>query len=83
VKTIVHHPLYGRLTHDTATGKVTVQKGDLAERLTWLMRHQDELGTGYYPNAFLRACELLGVCGGELDVKISTKGESPPPGTVY
>jgi hypothetical protein len=85
MKTIVEHPLYGRITYDSGTSRATVQKGNLAERLTWLMHHQEELGGGdYYPNAFLRACELLGICGGELDVKISKEGEfTPPDEAVY
>ena len=78
MKTIVEHPLYGRISYDTGTGKVTVQKGNLAERLTWLINHQDQLGGDYYPNAFLRACELLGICGGELEVKITKEGEFTP-----
>lgn len=84
MKTIVEHPLYGTITYDSGTKKVTVQKGDLAERLTWLMSHQDQLGGDYYPNAFLRACELLGICGAELDVKITTEGEANlPPEAEY
>ena len=84
MKTIVEHPLYGRITYDTGTNKVTVQKGNLAERITWLIHHQDGLGTGYYPSAFLRACELLGICGGELDCKITREGEHDlPEGSVF
>jgi hypothetical protein len=60
MKTIDKHPLYGRLVYDSETDKVTVSKGNLAERLTWLLNHQEMLGPGYYPNAFLRACEFLG-----------------------
>jgi hypothetical protein len=84
-KMVVEHPLFGRLAYDARTDKVTVEKGDLAERLTWLIHHQDEMPYGgYYPNAFCRACEVLGICGGELDVKITTKGGAHlPPGAVY
>ena len=84
MKTTVTHPLYGKISYDTGTGEVRAQKGDLAERLTWLVHHQDQLGGGYYPNAFLRACELLGVIGGELDSEIKTEGEiDPGPNAEY
>jgi hypothetical protein len=84
-KMIVEHPFYGRLSYDAGTDKVTVQKGDLAERLTWLIHHQDEMPYGgYYPSAFLRACELLGVSGGELDVHITSEdGPNLPPGACF
>jgi hypothetical protein len=84
LKMIVEHPLYGTLTYDTGTDKVTVQKGNLAERLTYLIHHQDQLGHGYYPSAFYRACEVLGICGGELEVSVKIEGEHDlPPGAVY
>jgi hypothetical protein len=85
MRTVVTHRLYGTLSYDDERDKVTVQKGDLAERLSWLMHHQDLLGEkGYYPNAFLRACEYAGICGAELDVKVSTEGKfPPPPGAEY
>jgi hypothetical protein len=80
VRTTVEHPLYGTLTYDTGTDRVTVQKGDLAEQLTWLIHHQDQLGgEDYYPYTFFRACEFLGICGGELDVSITTEGKFTPP----
>jgi hypothetical protein len=83
--TRVEHPLYGTLTYDSERDQVKVQKGDLAERLTWLLHHQELLGPGgYYPNEFLRACEYAGIIGGELDSKISISGKfPPPPGAEY
>jgi hypothetical protein len=84
MKTIVEHPLYGRMSYDTATNRVSVQHDSIAKQLNYLMRNQDELGSGYYPDSFVRACELLGIVGGELDVKITTEGEvEPPPRAVY
>ncbi len=55
VKTTIEHSIYGRITHDDETGKVTVQRGDLAERITWLLKpkNDDFLGHGYYPNVYL------------------------------
>jgi hypothetical protein len=83
MKTTVEHPVYGTITYDSGTKKVTVQKGNLAERLTWLMNHPDELSAlkpgGYYPNVFLRACEMLGIIGGDLKVRVDTTGEANLP----
>jgi hypothetical protein len=86
VKTIIDHPVFGQITFESDTGKVTVQKGNLAERITWVMHHMDEMPyKDYYPDSFLRACELLGVCGGELDVEIRNEGPEGPEieGMVY
>ena len=86
MKVIIEHPVYGHITYDSGPKKVAVEKGNLAERLTWVMTHLDQYGEkgGYHPNNFLRACELLGVCGGELDVSVKTEGEANlPPGAVY
>ena len=69
MKTIVEHPLYGTLTYDTGTDKVTVQKGDLAERLTWVLHHLDKFdgGGGYHPG-FLSGLRAPRRLRGELDV---------------
>jgi hypothetical protein len=85
MKTIIEHPVYGTITYESNTGKVTVQKGNLAERITWLIKHQEEIPGGYYPDAFLRACEVLGIWGGELDSKITQEGGAGPEieGMVY
>jgi hypothetical protein len=63
---------------------VTVQRGDLAERITWLLqpKNDDLLGHGYYPNYLIRPCEVLGIMLGAKST--TTEGEEPlPPDTVY
>jgi hypothetical protein len=51
--TTIQHSLYGKITYDSETGVVTVQKGDLAERLTWLIKPRNaHLFEGYYPDKF-------------------------------
>ena len=82
--TIVEHPNYGRLTHDSRTQKVTGKNKDLCAELHYLVTHRELLSGDYYPNAFLRACQDVGVIGAGIDVKITTEGEFPPPeGAVY
>lgn len=85
MKTTIDHPVYGKISYENNTGKVTVQKGNLAERITWLMKHQDEIPGPVTPDVFLRVCELLGLWGGELDVKITREGPEGPEieGTIY
>jgi hypothetical protein len=63
MKTTIEHRLFGRIEYDTATDKIKVRRPDLEERLTWLMKpkNQHELGTGYWPDTFIRACEVLGI----------------------
>jgi hypothetical protein len=83
-KTIIQHRLYGRITCDDETGRVSVQRGDLAERLSLLLKPENYrlLGHGYWPSRFCRACEVLGITEGVS--KVTTSGEEPlPPGTVY
>jgi hypothetical protein len=79
MKTTIQHSLYGQITYDTQTGQVTVQKGDLAERLTWLLKPKNYhlLGTGYHPGEFLRACQVLGISEGVESIK--TEGEPKLP----
>lgn len=79
MKTTITHTFYGQITYDTQTGKVTVQKGDLAERLTWLIKPKNYhlLGTGYHPSEFLAACKVLGISEGVE--KIEVEGEPKLP----
>jgi hypothetical protein len=84
VKTTIQHPLYGQIVFDTEADLITVEHGNLAERLTWLLKPKNVhlLGPGYYPDTFLRACDVLGILEGVE--KITTEGEpSPPPNAVY
>jgi len=84
VKTTIIHRLYGQIVFDTEADRVTVQRGDLAERLTWLLKPKNVhlLGPGYYPDRFLRACQVLGITEGIENIE--TEGApSLPPGTVY
>lgn len=54
------------MTHDDETGKVTVQRGDLAERIAWLLKlkNDDLLGHDYYPNYLIEPYEVLGIMFG-------------------
>jgi hypothetical protein len=78
VKIIVTHPIYGRIVYDYGQAKITVQRGDLTERLTWLMKPKNEhlLGPGYHPYPFLRACQLLGIM---QEGEATVEGEGPLP----
>lgn len=84
MKTTIQHSLYGQIVFDTEANRITVEHGDLAERLTWLMKPKNVelLGPGYYPDKFLQACQVLGISQGIESVK--TEGElTLPPGAVY
>jgi hypothetical protein len=63
VKTIIEHSIYDRITHDGETDRVTVQRGQLAERISWLLKPENDRlrGHGYYPNYFIRPCEVLDI----------------------
>jgi hypothetical protein len=83
MKTIIENTIYGRITYDDETKAVTVQRGDLAERITWLLKDKNAhvLGHGYWPDRFIRVCEVLGIMQHAESVK--TEGEEePPPGAI-
>jgi hypothetical protein len=63
MKTTIQHPIYGRIEYDDETDQVNVLRRDLAERITWMLKPKNShlLGHGYYPDTFLRACEVLGI----------------------
>ena len=73
-------------SHDDE-GKISVRKPDLAERLTWLLKHEDELyGLAHYHTGLngrlIAVMEYLGIAGGIT--KVTTEGEQElPPGAVY
>ncbi len=77
MKTTIEHEIFGRMTHDSGTDKVTVERGDLAEQITWLLKSKNQhlLGTGYWPNDFIRACEVLGI----MEWITSVKSDAEPP----
>ena len=84
MKTTIENSVYGRITYDEETNRVSVERGDMAERLTWLLKEKNThlLGHGYWPDKFIRVCEVLGIMQHAESVK--TEGEEPlPPGTVY
>jgi len=62
MKTTIQRPIYGRIEYDDETDQVSVLRRDLAERITWMLKPKNSqlLGHGYYPDTFLRACEVLG-----------------------
>jgi len=52
MKTIIEHQVFGRMEYDTARRKLTVEKGDIADRIAWLLKPENEhlLGGGYIPD---------------------------------
>jgi len=82
---ILHH-VFGSITVDDE-GEISVRKPDLAERLTWLLEHEDELhGLAHYHTGLtgrlIAVMEYLGIAGGIT--KVATEGEQElPPGAVY
>ncbi len=84
MKTTIDHNLFGKITYDDSTGQVSVQKGDLAERLTWLLKPKNSalLGQGYHPDRFMAAVHALGIASGIEDVKREGEYELPE-GAVY
>ncbi len=80
------HNVFGSITVDDE-GKISVRKPDLAERLTWLLKHEDDLyGLAHYQTGLagrlIAVMEYLGIAGGIT--KVTAEGEQElPPGTVY
>jgi len=59
------HNVFGSITVDDE-GKISVRKPDLAERLTWLLKHEDELhGLRHYQTGMtgrlVAVMEYLGI----------------------
>jgi hypothetical protein len=79
VKTTIQHPILGQIEYEDVTHQVMVQHGDLAERITWLLKpkNYDLLGHGYYPNYFIRPCEVVGIMLGAEST--TTQREEPLP----
>ena len=86
MKIEILHNVFGSVTVDDE-GQISVRKPDLAERLTWLLKHEDELhGHAQYHTGmtgrFIAVMEYLGIAGGIT--KVTTEGEQElPPGAVY
>jgi hypothetical protein len=78
METTIRHPIFGRIKYNHETSRVTVQHGDLAERISWLLRPKNVhlLGNGDFPDRFIRVCEVLGLMQNAKSVK--TEGEEPP-----
>jgi hypothetical protein len=66
MKTTIQHPIYGRIEYNDVTDRVTTQRGDLAEWMTWLLKPRNDrfFGHGYWPSRFCRAYEVLGLMQG-------------------
>jgi hypothetical protein len=73
--TTIQHPIFGWIEYDSGEDKVSVQRGDLAERMEWLMKPENRqlLGRGYWPDTFIRVCEVLGIM--QEAEAIKTEGE--------
>lgn len=79
MKTVIEHEIFGRISHDSGKDKVSVQRGDLAERIEWLLRPENKrlLGHRIGPDRFIEACAVLGIL---LDPPKITKTSEEPPG---
>jgi hypothetical protein len=76
------HRLFGKITYDNNTGKITVEKPNLKERLTWLMApEQADMFEGYHPDKFYHALELGGISIGITEYERHGE-ENIPPGAV-
>jgi hypothetical protein len=72
------HELFGLITYDNITRKVTVEHPNVKERLTWLMApEQSHLFTGYYPDKFHKAMQDTGLLFGVTDSKRVGKENIP------
>jgi hypothetical protein len=87
MKIEILHNVFGSITMDEE-GKIEVRKADLAERLTYLLDHFDELGgqVQHYSagdqGRLIAVLEYMGLARGIT--KVTTKGEHGlPPGTIY
>jgi putative aminopeptidase FrvX len=87
MKIEILHNVFGSITMDEE-GKIEVRKPDLAERLTYLLAHFDELGDQVQrygagdQGRLIAVLEYIGLAGGIT--KVTTEEEPPlPPGTVY
>jgi hypothetical protein len=86
MKIEILHNVFGSITVNDE-GKISVRKPDLAESLSWLLKHEDELhGLAHYHTGLngrlIAVMEYLGIAGGIT--KVTTEGEQElPPGAVY
>jgi hypothetical protein len=86
MKIEILHNVFGSITVDQE-GKISVGKPDLAERLAWLLDHEEDLyGIAHYHTGLngrlVAVMEYLGIAGGIT--KVTTEGEQQlPPGAVY
>jgi hypothetical protein len=72
------HFLFGKITYDNNTGKVTVEHPNVKERISWLMQpEQSRLFTGYYPDKFHKAMEISGLILGATDYETFGKENIP------
>jgi hypothetical protein len=83
MKTTITHPIYGRIEYDSGKDKVSVQRGDLAERIKWLLRPENErlLGHGVGRDRFIEACAVLGILFGAKSIQ-TTSLEEPGVKTI-
>ena len=85
MKAEILHNVFGSITLDD-DGQITVRKPDLAERLTYLMAHFDELGAEvqHYGagelGRLIATLEYMGLAGGIT--KVTSDEEEPPEGAT-
>lgn len=86
MKIEILHNVFGSITVDEE-GEISVRKPDLAERLTWLLDHEEDLPDIAHYNTGLvgrlvAVMEHIGIARGIT--KVTTEGEQPlPPGAQY
>jgi hypothetical protein len=84
MKIEILHNIFGAITYDD--GQLTVRKPDLAERITWLLKHEDDLhGLKHYQTGMqgrlIAILEYMGLSGGIT--KVTATGAEPlPPGAT-
>jgi hypothetical protein len=66
--------LFGKITYDNNTDKITVEHPNVKERLTWLMApEQEHLFPSYYPDKFYQAMIVGGLMGGTTEYQVIGK----------
>jgi len=84
MKIEILHNVFGAIVFDD--GELSVRKPDLAERITWLLKHEDDLhglritNTGMQ-GRLIAILEYMGLSGGITKVT-TTGGEPLPPGAT-
>lgn len=85
VKIEILHGVFGSIIWED--GELSVRKPDVAERINWILKHQDDYPDFKDPHTgiqgrLIAALEVMGLSKGITNVT-RTGGQEMPPGTVY